>query len=99
MKKAGEIHNYEIQHKIDLKVNGIHITNHYVDFLVFKPQGVVEFHEVKGYATSEWKIKRRLTEALFPAIPYIVKQGKNHGIWKSLSQSKRIKAKINQCKS
>lgn len=76
MKKAGQILDYHTQHKIEIKVNGIHITNHYVDFCVLKTKKAMEFHETKGYATDVWKMKRRLVEALFPGIPYIVKQEK-----------------------
>jgi len=36
--------------------------------------GGFEFHEVKGYATDVWKIKKKLVEALYPEIPYIVKR-------------------------
>lgn len=72
-KSTGEIKSYDIQHKIEIKVRGKQITNHYVDFLVYFKDGRKEFHEVKGYATDVWKLKKRLVEALFPKIPYVVK--------------------------
>lgn len=77
LKKSGQIGDYEIQHKIEITVAGKHICNHYVDFIVFKPGGVIEFHEVKGYSQEIWKLKRKLVEALYPKIPYIVKYEKS----------------------
>ena len=34
MQRSGEIINYISQYKIEIKVNGVHICNHYVDFFV-----------------------------------------------------------------
>lgn len=76
LRRAGHIKDFAIQHKIDIVVKGKHITNHYVDFFVKYPDGRVEFHEVKGYEQDLWKIKRRLVEALYPKIPYVVKYDK-----------------------
>lgn len=75
-KKAGQIFDYTIQHKIEIYVQEKFITSHYVDFKVTKNNLNHEFHEVKGYETDVWKIKRRLVEALYPDIPYIVKVAK-----------------------
>lgn len=86
LKRAGAISDFTIQHKIDLRVHGVHITNHYVDFRVLKPNGCYEFHEVKGYATDLWQIKKRLTEALFPQIPYVIKSDKKKNIYNFLSK-------------
>lgn len=36
------------------------------DFQVFWANGTVEFVEVKGFPTPEWKIKKRLVEATYP---------------------------------
>lgn len=76
LKKTNAIKDYKIQHKLELWVQGKKITNHYVDFLVIKNNGDWEFHEVKGYEQDVWKIKKKLTEALFPTVPYIVKNQK-----------------------
>ena len=76
LKKAKKIIGYESQHKIEIFVNGKHITNHIVDFKVNTAPGRYEFHEVKGYPTDTWKIKRKLVEAVCPLIPYIVKTEK-----------------------
>lgn len=74
LKKGRKIRDYSTQFKIDITVGDKHITNHYVDFRVINLEGGAEFHEVKGYETDVWKIKRRLVEALFPDIPYIIKK-------------------------
>ena len=74
LKKARILRDFEIQHKISIDVNYKHIANHYVDFLVTLSDGKTEFHEVKGYEQDIWKLKRRLVEALYPDIPYLVKK-------------------------
>lgn len=77
LQKVGDIARYEIQHRVEVVVKGKKICNHYVDFLVFYPDGRAEFHETKGYDTDVWKLKKKLTEALFPDIPYIIKRQGN----------------------
>jgi len=62
--KAGEISEIECQHKIDIKVNGIHITNYYIDFMVTYPDGSKEYIEAKGFETTDWRIKWNLVNAL-----------------------------------
>lgn len=64
LQKAGEIREIIPQYKLDLRVNGKHITNYYIDFKVTYSDGRVELIEVKGFETPEWIIKWRLTEAL-----------------------------------
>lgn len=66
MVKSGEVSNWERQHKISLDINGIHICNYYIDFKVYFTDGRIEFHEVKGFETDLWKMKWKLTKALFP---------------------------------
>lgn len=62
--KAKEIKEVIPQYKIDLRVNGQHVTNYYVDFKVIMADGSVQFQEVKGFATDVWKLKWRLFEVL-----------------------------------
>lgn len=73
-KQGKEIRDYEIQKKFDLSVNGVHICNHYVDFLVVENSGAVHVEEFKGFATDLWRIKRKLFEANYPNIRYEVKK-------------------------
>lgn len=62
---AKDIAGWERQVKIDLTVNGYHITNYYIDFVITNNDGSKEWVEVKGFETEVWKIKWRLLEALF----------------------------------
>lgn len=63
--KSKEIKSWERQVKLDLKVNGYHITNYYIDFIVHHFDGSREFIECKGYETGEWKMKWTILEATF----------------------------------
>lgn len=64
-RKAHEIKEITPQYRIRLDVNGYHICNYIVDFRVVMADGSVEFHEFKGYATNLWRLKWKLTEALY----------------------------------
>lgn len=66
--KAGEIKEVIPQYKIDLRVNGRHITNYFVDFKVILADGSIEFHEVKGMVLPLWQMKWTLLEALIDDI-------------------------------
>ena len=74
LRKAGEIKSYEIQKTFELKVKGQKICGIRPDFLVVNNYGMKEVHEVKSYITMTptWNIKRKLFEALYPKITYIV---------------------------
>jgi len=63
---------YKSQVKFILKVKGKFVANHYVDFLVEYKDGRKEILEVKstGTVTALWKLKKALTEILYPKIPY-----------------------------
>lgn len=63
--KAKIITKFERQCKLDLRVNDIHICNYFIDFKVFFPDGHVEYVEVKGFPTDLWKMKWKITEAIF----------------------------------
>lgn len=67
-KKAGEIKEIIPQYKIDIRVNGKHITNYFIDFKVVYSDDRVELIEVKGFETNDWLLKWRLTEALIDEI-------------------------------
>ena len=68
LKKAGKILEWKGQVKIELKVNGQLIANYYVDFKVIDKHGAVEYHEVKGFETTEWQLKWKLFCALIDEI-------------------------------
>ena len=62
------------QFKVPLDVNGVHICNYYVDFLVTFADGRQEYHEVKGFETDVWRMKRRLFEAIYPDRKFVVRR-------------------------
>ena len=72
LKKAGVIKAWEGQVRWALIVGGEKVCTIVPDFRVTLADGSVELHEVKGYATALWKLKRKLFEALYPEVPYIV---------------------------
>lgn len=47
------------------KTKQFHLANYYVDFIVYYPDGIVEWVEVKGFETPEWKMKWRMLEAVY----------------------------------
>lgn len=69
--RAKLIKSFERQVTFDLVVNGKRICGHRVDFLVLLNDGSQEVREVKGYATAEWDLKRKIFEAT-QDIPYKV---------------------------
>lgn len=80
--KAKEIYHYTTQMSFELMVEGQHICNHIVDFVVIK-KDAAEIHEIKGYPTEVWKLKKRLFEIMYPQYKYIVlnrKEMKRYGI-------------------
>ena len=69
---------------LDLKEKNIkfyHLGNYYMDFVAYNKDGTEEWIEAKGAENELWKLKFRLTEAIFKSQPekalQIVKQPKN----------------------
>ena len=62
--KAGDIKSWERQVKIDLKVNGTHVTNYYIDFIITHNDGTLELVEYKGMVMPLWVCKFNLLKAL-----------------------------------
>ena len=73
-KQNGRIRSWEYEKNFDLEVNGKLVCRHSPDFLVTLPDGSQEIHEIKSPVTKTdgWRIKKKLTEILFPHIPYRV---------------------------
>lgn len=46
-----------------------------VDYQIFNSDGSCKFVDVKGFETSEFKIKKRIVESLYPIEIEIVKKG------------------------
>ena len=74
--KAGEVKEWKRQYKIDIKVNGVHICNYYIDFVVTLKDGSQQFIEVKGMEQEVWRLKWKLCMALkneiAPGVEWIV---------------------------
>jgi len=79
-KRAGLIDSFERQVPYDLyayvpSVAGVFpaekIAKHIVDFIVYVG-GRKEAHEVKGMETAIWRLKKKIFEANYPSIKYVV---------------------------
>ena len=66
--KIGEIKEWRRQVKIPLAVNGVHITNYYIDFIYTDKHGQRVYLEAKGMETDVFKMKWRLLTALINEI-------------------------------
>lgn len=71
-KKAGEIKDFKKQHKMSIEVNGIHIANYFLDFLVEHPDGTLEYIDIKAkkkdgkfLTTDTFQLKKKLVEAIY----------------------------------
>lgn len=63
--RGKKIKTWERQVKLDLRVNGVHITNYYIDFVVHHLDGSKEYVECKGMELGDWVLKWRIFEATF----------------------------------
>ncbi len=73
LKKAGEIKFYEAAPRYILTAHGKTIGHHKPDFIVTNNDDSQEVHEFKGVATDAWRLRKKLFEANYPNIPYLVK--------------------------
>lgn len=71
-KRAGEIIDFVYEKSYDFVVNGVKVGAHKPDFTIILNDGSTEVHEVKGFETTDWKLRRALFELLYPDIPYKV---------------------------
>lgn len=76
MKKGKAIKDWKPQHRLSLDVNGVHIANYYVDFMITHNDGSIEYLEIKSYITKTpvWRLKWKLSQALYddPTITWTV---------------------------
>lgn len=72
--KAKDIKAWRRQVKVSLDVNGRHIANYFVDFVVTHLDDTEEYVEYKGFSTEVFRLKRLLFEALYPDIRYTLLQ-------------------------
>lgn len=76
-KQTKAIKDWTPQHRVPLVVNGKTITTMVIDFRVVHEDDSVELVETKGFETPDYKLKKKLFEALFPGVVYsVVKKGR-----------------------
>lgn len=62
---AQEVESYTRQHRLDLYIGESRICSYKIDFRAVRTDGVIEYIEVKGLPTEVWKLKWKMTQALF----------------------------------
>lgn len=75
LQKEGKIKDLKIQERFSLDVGMSHICDHIVDFyytIVTCGASLGGVTEVKGMGTPEWKLKKKLFNAIYPHIQYEV---------------------------
>lgn len=72
LKASGDVIKIEHEPVYELVINGILICRHKPDFKVWYKDGTVSVQECKGWATREWRMKKKLFSALFPDVHYEV---------------------------
>lgn len=70
--KAGKINSFDYAKRYELIVNGMTVGHHKPDFSVITNEGKIEVHETKGMDTPDWILRKKVFEACYPEIPYIV---------------------------
>jgi len=63
--KAKDILKWDRQVKIEIRAFDKHICNYYIDFVITHTDGLLEYIEVKGFETAVWRLKWKLTNAMF----------------------------------
>lgn len=64
LQKAGKIAGFESHVRIPLEVNGYHVSDYYIDFVVHHLDGTTEYLETKGLKTAVWVLKWKILEAM-----------------------------------
>lgn len=76
LKNNGDIKDWTKQLKLSLDVNGVHIANYYLDFMIEENDGTFTYLEIKSpiTCTDTWKLKWKLAQALYtdPNIKWVV---------------------------
>ena len=76
LKKSGKIKDWKKQVKLSLDVNGKHICNYFMDFVIYEKDGGITYCEIKSPITQTpvWRVKWKLAQALItdPNITWVV---------------------------
>lgn len=67
LKDAGEILSWKAHQKLSLDVNGQHIANYFIDFIIENNDGSLEYLEIKSPITQTdvWRMKWKLAQAIY----------------------------------
>jgi hypothetical protein len=63
LQRAGEIGDIQLQVTFSIEINGMHICNYRADF-VYWEKGFRIIEDAKGVRTDEYKLKKKLMEAV-----------------------------------
>jgi len=68
LKENGDIKDWKKQFKLSLDVNGQHVTNYFLDFMIEENDGTFTYLEIKSpiTCTDVWKLKWKLAQILYP---------------------------------
>jgi hypothetical protein len=69
--KAGKIAGFEAHVRIPLEVNGFHVSDYYIDFVVHHLDGTTEYIETKGLPTAVWVLKWKIFDATYGQLPNV----------------------------
>lgn len=69
--KAKQIAGFEAHVRLPLIVNGFHVSDYYIDFVVDHLDGTKEYVETKGLKTAVWVLKWKCLEAMTHDDPMI----------------------------
>lgn len=77
--KAKEVKAWTGQHKLELYVTESKICNYYIDFRseTISKENWIDYIEIKGFETETWRLKWKLTIALFEGLT----EGENARLW------------------
>lgn len=65
LKLAGQIKDFKMQVPFPVNINGKHVFKYIADFVVTENDNTAQIHEVKGYKTDVYKLKKKCIEAYY----------------------------------
>jgi hypothetical protein len=70
--KGQDLKSWDRQIGFPLIVNKKLIATYKIDFQVTNNDGSIEYIEVKGYQTKDWRLKWKLVQALYPDYKFVL---------------------------
>lgn len=62
--RAGQIRNLELQPKLKIEIDGVHVCDYQADFAYFE-DGRRIYEDTKGFKTPVYRLKKKLVHALY----------------------------------